>query len=422
MGWIDKLLKRKPRGTTYANMLNGYTPIFSQFGSNIYASDVVQQAMGCIVREMKKLNPMHVCGEEGDTTPVRSSIQAALKNPNEFMTTSDFIEKIVWQLLFNYNCFIVPTYYVWKDAKSGQEKRHYTGFYPVAPTQVELIEDASSALYIHMRFRNNYETTLRYRDIIHIRYNYSVNEFMGGNESGQPDHKALLKTLELNNTMLQGIAHATKASFAVNAVVKYGTMMDDGKTEEALKELEAKLKRSESGFLPLDLRNEFIPIPKDIKLVDEATLKFIDEKILRNFGVPLCILTGDYTKAQYEAFYQKTLEPLIISISQAFTKALFTDRELAYGNKIALYPKDLIFMSIDQTIEMVRLLGDAGALYENEKRIAFGLRPLPELAGKRMQSLNYVDVELASKYQLNEQKGKEGSDTDEAKTTGEAAI
>ena len=57
-------------------------------------------------------------------------------------------------------------------------------------------------------------------------------------------------------------------------------------------------------------------------------------------------------------------------------------------------------MSTDQSIEMVRLLGDSGSLYENEKRIAFGLRPLPELAGIRMQSLNYVNVEHARDYQL----------------------
>ncbi len=42
---------------------------------------------------------------------------------------------------------------------------------------------------------------------------------------------------------------------------------------------------------------------------------------------------------------------------------------------------------------MIRLLGDAGSLYENEKRIAFGLMPLPELQGIRMQSLNYVNVD-----------------------------
>jgi hypothetical protein len=159
------------------------------------------------------------------------------------------------------------------------------------------------------------------------------------------------------------------------------------------------LARSESGFIVTDMATDVTPVQRDIKLVDNDTLKFIDEKILRNFGVPLCILTGDYTKSQYEAFYQKTLEPIIIAVSQAFTKALFTDRECSFGNEIKFYPKDLIFMSVDQTLEMVRLLGDSGSLYENEKRVAFGLKPLPELEGVRMQSLNYVNIEYAKQYQ-----------------------
>jgi hypothetical protein len=110
---------------------------------------------------------------------------------------------------------------------------------------------------------------------------------MGGNLIGQPDHKALLDTLELNNTLLKGIAKAMKASYAVNGVVKYNTIMDDGSTEKALKELERKLLNSESGFLPLDLKSEFTALPHTSQIVDDATLKFIDEKILRNFGVPL---------------------------------------------------------------------------------------------------------------------------------------
>ena len=191
------------------------------------------------------------------------------------------------------------------------------------------------------------------------------------------------------------------SSCAVNGVVKYNTMMDDGKTEKALKELEQKLKNSESGFLPIDIRAEFTPIQREIQMVDESTLAFIDEKILRHFGVPLCILTGDYTKEQYEAFFQKTIEPIVRTLSQSFTRALLTSRERSFGNEIMFYTKDLIFMTTDQTLEMVRLLGDSGALYENEKRVAFGLRPLPELAGVRMMSLNYVNVEYAKDYQIN---------------------
>ncbi len=401
MGWLDKLpWKKSKQNNVHADMLNGYLPIFSQFGQDIYASDVVQSALMCIVSEMKKLNPMHVRVSGMDENPVTGSqsLQGILNNPNELMTKSEFIEKIMWSLLFNYNAFIIPTYYTWVDSKGG-EHRQYTGLYPTQPTYVEFLQDDTGRLYVKLKFTETWETTLPYSDVVHIRYKFSVNEFMGGNEQGQPDNKALLKTLELNNTLLQGVAAAMKSSFSINAVVKYNTMMDDGTVEKNLREFERKIKESDSGMLGIDLKNEYIPIKKEIKLVDSDTLKFIDEKILRNWGISLAILTGDYNKEQYEAFYQKVLEPFIISMGQAFTKTLFTEREKSFGNEIKFYPKDLIFMSIDQTLEMIRLLGDSGALYENEKRVALGLKPDPALAGVRMQSLNYVNVEFAREYQ-----------------------
>lgn len=408
MGIFSKIFKKSNTKYRYVDTTNGMTPMFSQFGADIFKSDAVQQCVNCIVQEMGKLRPTHIREKGMDCIPVNGDIQTVLHNPNPLMTTSDFLEKIVWQLFINYNSFVIPTYHTWMD-KDGTYRKTYDGLYPVQPAHVDFIEDAAGELFLKMRFANTYETTLRYSDVIHIRHRFAINEFMGGNEFGQPENDALLKTLELNDTMLQGVSKAMKASFAVNAVVKYDTLLDDGTIEANIKEMEEKLKNNESGLLGLDLKSVFNPIDRKIKLVDPDTLKFIDEKILRNYGVSLPILTGDYTTAQYEAFYQKTLEPLIIKISQAFTKALFTNRERSYGNKIKLYPKDLIFMNTKETLEMVRILGDSGTLLENEKRVSFGLPPLAELEGVRKQSLNYVDVNIANQYQL-QQKKNEGED------------
>lgn len=417
MEWFDKLFKRQPRGSKFAPTLDGFVPIYSQFGTNIYASDVVQQALKCIVDEMKKLKPMHVRYSGSDPVPVQSGdVKEVLEEPNPLMTQSEFLEKICWLLLMNYNAFIIPTYYTWTDEKTGAERRYYESLYPINPTQVDFIEDAGGRLFVKFWFWNGETTTIRYDDVIHIKYNYSVNQYMGGNELGQPDHKALLSTLELNDTLLKGVAKAMKASYAVNGVVKYNTLMDDGKTEQALKELERKLKNNESGFMALDLKSEFMPLEHNSQIVDENTLKFIDEKILRNFGVPLCILTGDFTKEQYEAFYQKTLEPLIVSISQAFTKKIFTKRERAFGNKIELYPKELIFMTISQTLEMINILSPTGGLFENEKRVALGLQPLPELEGKRYMSLNWIDANNANQYQVGQNENVNVDIVDEQKT------
>lgn len=391
MGLIDFINKFKKikQYFKYAQMLNGYTPIFSQFGQDIYASDVVQQAISCLVTELTKANPYHIKKYGSDLVPVENSeIQRLLEEPNERMTQTDFYEKVYWQLFLNYNAFIVPTYY--RDNKGNKK---YTGLYPIQPIDVTFLQDSEGKLGIQFKFINGYETILAYSDVIHIKYRYSVNEFMGGNEKGQPDNKALLKTLELNHTLLQGVAKALKSSFSINGVIKYNTLMDDGKMEENIKNMEKRLANNESGFLPLDIKGEYIPLQNKIQLVDATTLKFIDEKILRNFGVSLPILTGDYTKAQYEAFYQKSLEPILKRTGESFTMSMFSVREKGFGNKIMMYPHELIFMDTSQKIELFDLLVDSASCYKNELRTAFGMRPLPELAGEIAMSSNKANAE-----------------------------
>ena len=396
---IFDIFKKKNKTKNWAKMLSGQTPIFSQFGTDIYASDVVQQAVNCIVTEIAKSVPLHVISSNGiNSTVKQSSIQRILNHPNDTMTTSDFLEKITWSLFLNYNAFVLP---VWNEERLIK-------LLPIQPTSVEFLEDGSKRLYVKFTFASGENYTVKYSDVIHLRKNYSVNELMGGDNRGQPTNTALLKTLEINDQLLQGVAKAINASFAVNAVVKYNTLIDDGETERNIRGLEKKLENSQSGILPMDLKAEFIPVKRDTKIVDADTLKFIDEKILRNFGVPLCILMGDYTKAQYEAFYQKTLEPILIKYSQTFTKALFSNREsFGYGNEIIFQSKQLQFMTMSEKLEMIRLLGDSGSIFENEKRTVLGMQPVPELDGVRKQSLNYVDTSIAAEYQLGNIKKRE---------------
>lgn len=398
---FDKLFRRPPKQRTLATSLDGWAPVYPQFGDNIYASDVVQQALACIVGEIKKLNPTHVRYNGADPVPVKSStIADVLRDPNPMMTTAEFLERVTWLLMLNYNAFVIPIFRTWTDPETGAERRYYEALYPIKPTQVDFIEDPTGRMFVHFWFMNGYDTTIPYDDVIHIRYNYSVNDFMGGGMDGQPNHDALLKTLDLNSKLLNGVARAMDASYAINGIVKYGTIIGEEETKRAIDKFNRMLQNSESGFIPIDLKAEVVPFQRNTQLVDDDTLKFVDEKILRNFGVPLCILTGDYKKEQYEAFYQKTLEPIVIAMSQAFTKKLFTGREKAFGNRVELYPKELIFMTVQQTLEMIKELSPTGALYENEKRTALGLRPLPDLEGKRYMSLNWVDADKANQYQL----------------------
>lgn len=414
MAWLDKL-KNIFKGKTInaISISNGTTPLYSQYGQNIFASDVVMQAVNCITSEIVKLKPTHIKKVGTDISPQISSIQNVLNYPNELMTTADFIEKVMWNYYYNSNSFIIPRYEIWEDEKTGKVKRHYEALYPVRPSQVDFIQDASDKYYVKMYFANGVNVSLPYSDVIHLRREYSIDDYMGGNAQGQPNDDGLKTTLSLNESILSSIASNLKASTKINGIVKVKTFLDDEKLRKAISDFNKLLDSAEGGLLPMDTTTDYIPLDKNIKLIDADTLKFIDEKILRNFGIPLCILTGDYTKEQYEAFYQKTLEPIVIKLGQVFTKTIFTQREKSFGNEIIFYPEELAFLNRNQAIEVIKWLGQSGTLFENEKRTILGLRPIKELEGIRMQSLNYINVNDANKYQNGD--GDSDNDSDESK-------
>lgn len=384
----------------YAKMMAGFTPIFSQFGQSIYASDVVQMCIDVIATECSKLQPKHIRTDpNGMQVNVKSSLNRLLKfAPNELMTTRDFIEKIIWLLYMNYNAFIYPKVEQKIDAR-GNTFREYTAFYPLNPTQVTFLQDDTGRLFVEMRFVNGDTFTLAYSDVIHLRKKFSVNDVMGGGMNGQPDNSALLKVLEINNTVLQGLEKAIKTSLTVRGILKINTMLDDEKQKKERERLEAAIKSGTTSIVALDLKGDYISLDPDPKLIDKETLEFLQSKVLNWYGVSVPILTGDFTDEQYQAFYEKTLEPIIISLGQVFSKAVFTQRELDVGNEIVFYPQMLLFTNTKNKIAVADILGNRGAITNNELLRLFGYPPY-EGGDIRNMSLNYIDVSLAAEYQM----------------------
>lgn len=411
--WWDRFFKKPEQSNTsnLLDILSGVTPLYTtDFGENIYASDVVQQAIYSIVTELKKLDPVHVRKVYGDMVSVEGNIQNVLDAPNPLMTTSDFIEKIAWTLLLNYNAFVYP---IWQGDT-------LLALYPLQPSKVEFDPDygGTGKTWVRFTFPNGYTGDVPYDNIIHLRYRFSVSEFMGGNENGQPDFKPLLDTLKLNDTLLKGLAKSLNLQTTINGLVKLKTMANIDDQIAKIKEFEKKLQSNESGFGITDVASEYTPITKQVQLLDATTLEFIDKKILRTFGVSIPIVNADFTRDQYEAFYQKTLEPIVKSFGQAFTKGIFTKHAAqGFKNQIVFYVKELIFMNTDQKLNLFDKLGNIGGCYVNEMRTAFGMRPINELQGVRMQSLNYVNSEYAKEYQTG--KGDENKGTDDTTDTND---
>ena len=409
MGFFDKLFgNKKNNNETYevGDTNSAYNPFYSYYEwddegkpvkDDIFNSDIVIQAMDLICSEMSKLTPKHLY--KGKTTNT-SDISKILKKPNWYMTQSDFLYKITYMLLIKNDCFIYKDY---------SETNNLIGLYPIEYNSSELRE-YKNGIFLYLVLDDGKEVELPYNNFIHLRINYQQNKYL----AGSPDNKGLLFNLKINNGLMKSLNKNVEGSANVNAIVKYNSMIDDGKTEKAIRRFEEKLKNSKTGILRLDNKCEYIPIQRDLKLVDKDTLEFFDYLILRHYKVSVPVLNGNYTKQQYEAFYQVAIEPLVKIFSEAFTYSIFTQRELDFENEIKFFHKNLMFMTTAEVIEVANMALAGGLCTKNEIREMIGFEPLDTEEGdKIIQSLNYANVNIVDQYQLKENQKESEVEKDE---------
>lgn len=371
--WLKRKPKNKNQTMSYAPTMSGYTPTFTAFGDNIYASDIIVQATRCIANEMMKLRPRHIRTVDGRQQIITDSdVARILRNPNAYMTTADFLSKITILNELTNNAFIYPDWY-----RSNGNEKIYTALYPLKPMNVEYLFDAqTNMLYIRFSFSNGTQATFRNDEIIHWRKDYGVNDYFGGNPFGVETNRELLNNLDTFNTIKQAIAEAMKCSLSVTGVMKYVSLMNEEKLKSERDKFVESLRKGESNVMFLDGKAEYQTISRDVKLVDKDTLEFFYANILRTSGVSLAILSGDYNSEQKSAFYESALESRIISLGQAMSKVFFDGRKTSFGNEIILYPDEIQNMSIDKRIAWLNIAVPAGAVSKNEIRQTVGLPPI----------------------------------------------
>ncbi len=408
--------KTNNNGFRLAYTQTGVMPYFSNNVTSTSQSDTVQQAISAIASEFKKVIPKHIRYRNGSLEYVENSpIQKSFNYINHNMTLSDFLEMCIWKLYTEFNCYIYPVYEgLENEDNTNRLYRKYVAYYPLHPRAVTYLEnERGDILRIKFEFAEGETLELPYEDIIHIRLKYGMNEFVGGDRYGRPDNAALIKTLEINHKLLEGVSKGADASHTINGIVKYNTMLSDKSIEDSIDAFNEKLKNNESGLLGLDMKTEYTPMTREVKLVDKDTLDFVDKKILRNYGVSQSILDGTATAEEKRAFLETTLEPLLISFGQAFTKVLFSRQQINGGNKIEFYYNRMETMTNQEKIEQANLLREIGGATINEIRELFGYPPIAEGNGeKKVQSLNYVDADIANDYQLSNAGSKEVENED----------
>lgn len=390
-------------------ILSDSRAVFSSFGNDIYFSDLVANCLDRIASEIGKIDVVSVIEKENSVSRLNDDITRLFKyQPNPLQTAKDFLASCEWLRRKCMNAFIYPQYEISKAA-NGQEFRRYTAFYPLNPTSAELGHFEDGRWAIKFFWRDGSAHTLPYESIIHLKWRRGTSLLMGGgNDFGIADDSNTLRSLKTLDEILQGLPKMIASSLNLNGVLTAKTIIGKNDLEQAAKDFESRIYKSDSGIVAVGLEGEYTPINKAFPVVPETVLKFLKDIIRERYGVSEAILSGDYDGKQHAAFYQTCIEDFLIEFEQAFTDRLFTQRQKDLGHRIKCYYSRVAYMDAAEKRELAQLARDTGLMTINEMRELYGMYPITG-GDRRLQSLNYVNVDLVDNYQLKNNSGG-GSD------------
>lgn len=370
---------------TRMEMLNNSTQIYSPFGGNVYASDLVRACIHAISTHVAKTKAKHVSKSPNLKVEYMLTVR-----PNQYMSAFDMIYKTITQLYINNNAYIL--------IQRGSDG-NIVGFYPLNYGNTEFLEYMGQ-IYVKFTFLGGQAVTVPYNDVIHLRRHFNSNDMYG--DSNSP----VLNTLEILNTTDQGITNAVKSSANLKGILKItGANLNPDDLKKKKDEFVTDyLNINNGGVAATDSRMDYTPLSNDPKIIDDKQMSVIEEKVFKYYNINKKIIMNDFDENIWNAFWEGVIEPICIQLGSELTAKCFTDRERGFGNQIIFTANRLNYMSNQTKVSMCKDLIPMGIFSVNEARELFGMESIED--DRRIVSLNYVDYNKQNEYQVGEVKKK----------------
>lgn len=363
MGMLDWLFPKveEPKivkGADQFKLLTAYEPVFRDYYGSIYESELVRSAIESKARHISKLK----IELQGNAQP---SLKARMKHtPNPWQTYPQFLARCSTILDCTNNLFIVPV----------QNKYFETiGFFPVLPEQVKLIEDKNKQIWLQYTFRNSQVGIVEFDRCAFLCKHQYKNDFFGEN------NHALNRTMDLIAIQDQAIKEAVKNSASYRFMAQVSSFINETDMRLERERFSRENLSGENGGMLL-FPNTYTNI-KQIEstpyTVDEKQMELIQTNVFDYFGVNENVMQGSANSEELDAFFNSSVEPFAIALSESLSRAIYNDHERAFGNHVFVNANRLQYMSQTAKVQVARDLGDRGILTINEIRELFNYAPLP---------------------------------------------
>lgn len=364
MGLFDSIFKNRPKVNEEAGgiykMLNGYVPRFTNFGGNVYESELIRAAINARATHISKLK-VEVLGS------ARPALQNKLKHgPNQFQTWGQFLYRLSTLLDVHNTAFITPVF---------DEYGEISGLYTPLPSRCELVQYAGVP-YLRYEFNNGDRAAIELSLCgVMTKYQYK-DDFFG------EDNNALFPTMDLIHIQNQGIQEGVKSAATYRFMAQ---LTNFSKAEDLKKErkrfTEENFSKEAGGGGVLLFPNNYTNVKQvDVKpwVINAAQMQAIRENVFEYFGVNEDVLQNKAFGDAWSAFYEGAIEPFAVQFSDVVTKMLFTMRERSTGNEVMATANRLQYLSNSEKLQVSSEMLDRGIITINDAREIWNLPPVDD--------------------------------------------
>ena len=346
MGLFQKIFKNSTpaiQTKSYFKMLDGYTPVYTNYQGGIYEMLQTKAVINTIATDCGKAIP--------EIRKKNSKIEYMLKHrPNPFMTTTAFIERVVTNYLCDNNSFIIPIY---------DDYERIIGLFPVQYSQVEAIEYLGE-LYLKYIFPTGQAGVIEYSKVGHLRRMQYKNDLFGDS------NRALRQTLEVIHSQNESLTNALKQSGVVRFMAQLSEQLIDKKDFEEQRRIfsEVNFKNDNSQMMLYDSRyKEIKQVESKPIFLDEKQQELIDENIRDYFGVSNNVIQHKFENDyEWNSYYEGVIESILIKLGEALTSILYTPSQIMADNAVYVTTNRLQYMSNESKLSFSTSMFDRGVL------------------------------------------------------------
>lgn len=318
------------------------------------------------------------------------------ERPNRMMTGREFKYAMAWQAQVAGSAF---AWVKWQGA-------HPVEVWPLVYFAFE-VKEMTGGYAVQFRDQDK-EYVVPVEDLIVIRRKFDGSGFAG------IDNGPLGKSIEMVDNLDDGLMQAMRVANRIHGIVKQKNAMLDlraGKTEQLSFAERMEHASKNGGFVSMDAMEDYIPLNVSTWAANAAQAKQITDRIYTYWRTPESVVNNTSDEQTNMNYHDSIVEPMWECMAEAFTKALFTSREMDFGNAMIMASSATAGASWQTKLNIIKETKEVGLLTKNQYLELLGYPPTED-GDESWVSLNYIKASDQSKYQV-------GSDPDDGKKGGE---